>query len=216
MGSDVHYHCRRSDRGLVERLVGMVERYARDHALPCRRIELRNCALVEAGRWDWPLGAPDRVHFAAERRATLEYFSNCQKSVDLFGVAFPPPFDLKGEDEPEILSRGQLVFDFRAGGILINLALEPNLEQAADESIPVSFMRIDGYWRSVFDYVAFPRFLTLCRLRYLPALDFTSSRDEKSVVMREMVDRGANVEALREMGDDEFYDGWLKGRPIIG
>jgi hypothetical protein len=244
MGCDVFYHCRTSSRDQVERLVAVVERYARDHELPCRVIDLRNCALRETGRWDWPLdearerrnlelarrfialgrgeergkplAAADVDRIAAERQAKLDYFASCQQSVDLYGIAFPPLFPMDEEDEPELLSRGHLLFDFRANGLLVNCTIDPSLDHGANAIVPCSFLRVDGYWRSVSDYLAFPRFLTLCRIRYLPALDFGSDYDEKSVVMRELVDRRASPDALRSMGDDEFYEEWLKGRNIIG
>lgn len=244
MGCDVYYHCRTSNREQVERLVAVVRRYARDHDLPCRVIDLRNCELRETGRWDWPLDearerrnlelarrlivlgrgeeqgkpleAADVDRIAAERQAKLDYFASCQRSADLFGIAFPPLFPPDDDDEPELPSRGQLLFDFRADGLLVNAAFDSSFDQASDSTVPCSFLRVDGYWRSVSDYLAFPRFLTLCRIRYLPALDFGSDYDEKSLVMRELVDRGVSPDALRQMEDDEFYDQWLKGRNIIG
>jgi hypothetical protein len=244
MGCDVFYHCRTSNQEQVERMVAMVGLYARDHDLPYRRIGLRNCALQETGRWNWPpdevrerrtlelarkmialgrgdargkpLDAADVDRIVAERQAKLDYFASCQRSADLYGVAFPPLFPVDEEDDPELRSRGQLLFDFRANGILVNCAIGRGLDHAADATLPCSFLRVGGYWRSASDYLAFPRFLTLCRIRYLPALDFTSDHDEKSVVMCELMDRGTSPDTLRSMGDDEFYEEWLKGRNIFG
>lgn len=244
MGSDVYYHCRTSSRDQVERLVALVERYAQDHDQPCRVIDIRNCALQETGRWDWPpdaarerrtlelarrlialghgeprgkpLDAEDVDRISAERQAKLDYFANCQRSVDLYGVALSPLFPVDEEDEPELLSRGQLIFDFRANGILVNCTIDPSLDHAADAAVPCRFLRIDGCWRSVSDYLAFPRFLTLCRIRYLPMLDFASDYEEKQLVARELTDCGVSPDSLRQMGDDEFYEGWLRGRKVIG
>ena len=244
MGCDVFYHCRTAGRDQVERLVAVVGRYARDHDLPVRLIDIRNCALSEEGRWDWPpdearerrnLGLARKLialgrgeeqgrpldaaaidRLAAERQVKLDYFASCRRSADLFGIVFPPLFPPDDDDEPELASRGQLLFDFRADGMLVNATFDPSFDQTSDSTVPCSFLRVDGYWRSVSDYLAFPRFLTLCRIRYLPALDFSSDYDEKGQVMRELVDRGASPDALRQLGDDEFYEQWLKGRNIIG
>jgi hypothetical protein len=244
MGCDVFYRCRAARRDAVERAVALVERHARESGYPCRVIDIRNCALEETGPWQWPVerstqirarelarqlatiaGAAPRPpaltpgeieEMDRERDEERDCLESCRRGCDLYGVVLPPLFPAREDDRPELASRGQLVFNFRAGGRLVRLNIAPRWDGARDTTVPCSFLAVGGYWRSIEDYMALPRFLACLSLRYLPALDVSSDYDEKSAFAETLDERPGGAEGLVRLSDDEFYKAWMKERNIFG
>jgi hypothetical protein len=154
MGCDVYYSCETSDREQVTKLINILCKWARQAGFSYKIVSLSDKQLFIHGQ-------REPVH------------------VDLYGFVFTDLWHEPVEESPEMCSRCQFVFDFLRGGKLVKLVLpSPSFYQTPDREIRCLLMEDGGYWRSVGYYDVLPRFLALCKLRYLPKLDFGSDYGE--------------------------------------
>ena len=192
MDWDVFYSCETSSREQVTKLVNLLGRYAQDEEMSYKVVSLPNKRLV------------------------LLRGSKKPVNVDLYGFVFTG-WSKKSAEQDKAWSHGQFVFDFLRRGRLVSLAL-PRLElyQSPDEEIPCLWIGDGGYWSSEWNYEALPRFLALCKVRYLPELHF-SSGDGKAVFFQRKICESEGIRTrLLNLSEAAFYNRVVKELGVLG
>jgi hypothetical protein len=228
--------CESAERSTVERLVALVHRCAEERGYWHRLVHVQRCSLRDSeGR----LLEPDRrdkgycriVEAAAamgppadyERamrayRAEQAYRRDAQHGVDLLGIQVR----FKREARPGSGLYGRLsasfIFDLHADGRLVDWTPDSKRDyQAADREIRCELWMSARYeCRFACDqglYVM-PRFLGLCRARYLPNLDSDCPVFRHYCALCH--DDETARRRIRELDEDEFYDQYVKPLPFLG
>jgi hypothetical protein len=172
-------------------------------------------------------------------RRKIEYLRSCRQGVDLYGVfiefisweekVLRIPVIEDGtykfenhsinnetiQSKAENYSRGQFIFDIRNSGKLVRFATEPEYYQASNIEVPCYYYGVKGYWRSVGNYAALPRFLALCKIRYLPKLEAWSDYGEYEDYLKLFYENKEQQKKIASMNDDEFYEECVRPYTII-
>ncbi|MDO8126006.1 MAG: hypothetical protein Q6359_02130 [Candidatus Brocadiales bacterium] len=176
----------------------------------------------------------------SEIRRNIEYLRRCKEGVDLYGiligripleeeisriaVAEDGTYKVEAHSTEgreiygniEVYSRGQFIFDVQNGGRLVRLVTKPEYYQASNVKIPCFFFEAGGYWRSVKEYDALPRFLALCKIRYLPLFEIGDDYNACEYYMELFCADKEQEKEITMMSDDEFYDEYVRKYVIIG
>jgi hypothetical protein len=216
-----HYSCDHAEREPVERLIALITRWCDDRDCALRRVNVRACSLEETEPWPT---TPRLLKFVceevfkkkllasdAELEATYaeegEYHRNAREQVDLLGVVV------------ENLPRGDFLFmfDLHAGGRLVRFVPEdPADYQATDKQVRCPCLSLgSGYASDVCDE-ALPRFLALCKARYLPALSFSCLCAEEVPYLQQFFDDENERRKIQELTEDEFYKEYLADHLLFG
>ncbi len=217
MGCDIYYQCDSAERGAVERLVALLKRWSEEREEAYKIVDIKNGALSEASPWPWPnmsnSSGEDNSdyhlfqvlfdtdsdisqksaweNYRSEAETIREYLQHCKERVDLYGIIpeVQPWEDLDAEERVKLWNRGQFVFDFSSNGRLVRCSIEPQYLQSSDTTVPCFFIEPKGYWRDLSSgSTGLLRFLTLCKIRYLPELEFHSDYGEEDLLMEEFYD----------------------------
>lgn len=224
MGSDCNYYCDRADRESAEAFLSVVKRWADDTPCPYQQVEMRNCSLEQTREWEWPYRPEVEIgivelygmkltctpeELEEDFKSDVWYMWRVRERVDLYGLR------LVDNRWGNVL---QFIFDFAADGRMVSLELENEADfEALDKRVPCRRLQIGGCWRSGRpNYDLLPRFLALCKARYLPHLGADSDYGEWRHYRKQFWEDEPVRKKIQEMDEDGFYEEYVKGCSIVG